>query len=103
MGRCAAYEEAMDVGEEDGQLAARPQQLRILYGGHEVAAVWPTGCGAGGEINSQRLERQVVGSASVEMDDRMCAGAPGTRVLLATNGARHSRPRARDQHTHVPQ
>lgn len=47
-----AYEEAMDVGEEDGQLAARPQQLRILYGGHEVAAVWTPGCGAGSRFNS---------------------------------------------------
>lgn len=42
-----AYEEAMDVGEEDGQLAARSEQLCILYGGHEVAAVWTPGCGAG--------------------------------------------------------
>lgn len=44
-----AYKEAMDVGEEDGQLAARPQQLRILYGRHKVAAVWASGCGAGHE------------------------------------------------------
>lgn len=60
VGACA-YKEAMDVGEEDGQLAARPQQLSILYGGHEVAAVWTASCGAGGWINSQRLGREVAG------------------------------------------
>lgn len=42
-----AYKEAMDIGEEDGQLAAGPQQLRVLYRGHEVAAVWTSGCRTG--------------------------------------------------------
>lgn len=31
----------MDVGEEDGQLAAGPQQLGQFYSGDEVSAVWP--------------------------------------------------------------
>lgn len=66
-----AYKEAMDVGEEDGQLAARPQQLCILYGGHEVATVWASGCGAGHEsIVSGWVEKWWAGPRG--MEDNRC-------------------------------
>lgn len=79
-----AYEEAMDVGEEDGQLAARPQQLCILYGGHEVTAVWSAGCGAGhGSIVSVWKEKWRAGP--LEVGGRRCVGVE-IRVLPAANG-----------------
>lgn len=70
-----AYKEAMDVGEEDGQLAARPQQLRILYGWHEVAAVWATGCGAGhGSIVSDWVDKWRAGRLGMDGDRCACVG-----------------------------
>lgn len=80
-----AYKEAMDVGEEDGQLAARPQQLCILYGGHEVATVWTSGCGAGHEsIVSGWVEKWRAGPRGMEDDRCDCVEMECCRLPMAT-------------------
>lgn len=95
-----AYKEAMDVGEEDGQLAARPEQLGILYGGHEVAAVRTPGCGAG--------SRSIVSSCIIEV----ACWPPGKWRAVVVVVSRHVycrlpmeplRPEAKDQaHSRSP-
>lgn len=46
-GRLEVVEEAVDVGEEDGDVAPRGQQLGDLYGRDRIGSVWlPRGRGA---------------------------------------------------------
>lgn len=55
--KACAYEEAMDIGEKDGQLAARPEKLGELYGRDEVAAVRPSSGRSTGQMQCQQLSR----------------------------------------------